>query len=332
MKEQEANIYLAGGGVKCCYQPIFLKEYEKKHKINNIIGLSFGAFIGYACTLGYYEETIDFCKKITPESLIPCYDKSKMINIIKKIPFIGLKIAEYVEKIIKIIWIMYAISGKGFYIQNFGTEFMEKLKKKDDYNQNKHKLKKFWCLVYNVSKNKLELINGLDPFIDKYIAASCSLWLIFQPLIINGNEYIDPGFDRLIPFGEDLELLNEEYKLSLSKANIDILCTTYNIKYYNDNHISTNQHIHFTTGLNLFEYLDNLISLLIDFNQYYKYNYEWKNKLKRKTLIINYIPPIKKGIDVNHELIKKMLDDGKIIWNKTNSFEFNSNNLLEFLH
>lgn len=349
---ERVNIYLSGGGTKCSYQGTFLKKLNENNKYSteNIIGLSFGSIVGYMACLGLYDEIIEFCKNLTPTALIPCSSLyvyiMKFSEIVSKIPFIGMYMSQNIAVIAKILWILIAISQKGLFVPEFGEKYLEKIHTEDIDNANT-KLNKFWCIVYNVTKNKLEIINGTHPLIKKYLVASCSLWVIFPPVKIpklstececgDGcncskseiyctcsnqnhcmNEFIDPGFTRFIPYGNDSIYGNNEYSQRVNNKDIDanIVCTTMDVKRL------VNSNYHFSTGSNLFEYLDNLVTMCADMSQKNIVQTEWnKNTEKNKnnpltTYIINYESPIKKPTDINREMINQILADGEKLYDK----------------
>jgi hypothetical protein len=364
--KERVNVFLSGGGVKTSYQPIFLKLLETNYEINNIIGLSFGSLCGYMCIRDLHSEIIEFCKNLTPDSLVPQFKyyniMKKISNFIKKIPFIGLFLGNIIDSVIKLCCIISGIENKGLFMPKFGEDFFDQINKKYVITDEiKLKLHTFWCIVYNVTRNKIEVINGSHLLIEKYIIASCSRWLIFPPIKIKKlisecictyecdchkflpyffynsndfctcsninhryNEYIDLGFNRVIPYGEDLYYDHQKFNDIINDSNFDIICISFDIKNI------INDKYDFTTGDNLFEYLDNLISMTSDIQQ--------KNIVKdiidskRKTFIINYDSPIKKSSDINSELIIKIINDGYQLYelfNLTKTLLPNQNNQIQ---
>jgi len=346
LKNERVNIYLSGGGTKCSYQGTFLKKLNdnNNYSIENIIGLSFGSIVGYMTCLGLYDEIIEFCKNLTPTALVPCSNLYiyivKFSEIVSKIPLIGTYMSQHIAVIAKILWIVIAISQKGLFIPEFGEKYLEKIHTQN-IEDSDAKLNKFWCIVYNVTKNKLEIINGTHPLIKKYLVASCSLWIIFPPVKITRlstecdcvdgcncsksetyctcsneshkiNEFIDPGFTRFIPYGNDSIYGNTEFSRRINNEDIDIdlVCTTMNIKRLGDNACN------FNTGNNLFEYLDNLVTMCADMSQKNIIQNEWNRYINQKTYIINYESPIKKPTDINREMINKILADGEKLYDK----------------
>lgn len=368
----KTNVYLSGGGTKCCYQPLFIKNLEenKEIEIKNIIGISFGSLIGYMSCRGLHDEMIEFCKTLTPNSLIPCSSVSSymmhLADNIKSFPYIGLPIGNMINTTAKTIWLLTAIKNKGFFIPQFGEDFLDK------YTSigNTDNLKKFWCVVYNVTKKRLEVINGTHPLIEKYVAASCALWTIFPPIFIEKlitececdsscnckknnekyicinnititekytyctcdkddhrmNEYIDPGFDRCIPYDIETKLQEISDVMIINDRDIDIICMS-------NSGSSTFE----STGSNLIEYLDNLIHTTSDVIQQNRILYEWQihntpittieGQRSVKTYILNYDSKIKKSIDVDSEVINKIINDGNKVYT-----EFNNHFQLLHLH
>lgn len=341
------NLYLCGGGVKCSYQATFLKELNKSHEINNIISLSFGSLIGYSISLGYYDEIIEFCKTLTPDALVPCFKYYNNLNQLSvycsKIPIIGLYVSKFINMIIKIIWIGFAMKKKGFYVPTFGEHYLDKIiiNKKNNLN----KLSKFWCVVYNVTKNKIELVNGTHPLIEKYIVASCSLWVIFPPVKVQRltsecdcddncdcdktnvycnctienhkyNEYVDPGFILTIPY-IDVNI-HDNHSDNNHNNQIDMIFTSFDIN-------NPNKTIARNTGNNMIEYLNNLIGIASNMSQSNIIN-RWE--IKNETYVINYDPPVTNPTDINTHVIKKIMNDGNTLYDLFKKIE-NSNNKIK---
>lgn len=331
LTKTKVNLYLCGGGVKCSYQASFLKNLSTDHEVDNAVCLSFGSLVGYSIILGLHDEIITFCKTLTPDALVPCFSMyntlHKFATYFCRIPIIGQSMYNFLNMVIKMIWILIAVRRKSFYIPTFGEKYLDKisLHKKNNLSR----LSKFWCVVYNVTNNKIELINGTHPLIEKYIIASCSLWIIFPPINIQRlstecicdincdcdksefyckcsnqlhkyNEYIDPGFIMTIPYIPIPEINND---------NKNLIFTSFDIN---------NRSKQITTGSNLIEYLDNMIGMTSKISQ----EVFMKNWIiNNETYIINYDPPTTSPTNINSQVINKIMKDGDELYNVFKEFK-----------
>ena len=69
--------------------------------------------------------------------------------------------------------------------------------------------------VYNQTKGKYETMVGYSP---EVVAASCSIPGIFEPVVINGDEYVDGGMMHIIPTPAIKEWC------ASNTGNLDIMC------------------------------------------------------------------------------------------------------------
>jgi len=336
------DLYLSGGGVKCSYQIALIKYLlsEKKfidnYTIRNIYSVSFGSFIGHAIMNGTINELekIFLNLKSQDDILKKNFDFWGMRKYFMKIPLFG----KYLCSMSDMIWLINGILGKGFYMFDIGYEILNKLQLSNvSKNSNISDNKKFYCYVYNVTKNKLECINSQHPFFQKYIIASCSYWGLFKPVLIKQlksecncnndctsdcknqhnesnnfcdpsknececlkhqyNEYIDGGIEQIHPF---VNLRHSEDDIDNNNI-IHLLLATDDLTQENPRE--------FTTGNNIIEYLVNIINYNLD-KKSFSLAQKWHNK---NHIIINYSPPVDVPNDINKEKIKQMFEDGKNI-------------------
>ena len=302
-----ANIYLSGGGVKSFYQARLINNIKNDFVINNIVGISMGALIGYLIVREQYEDIEKFALSLTDSSLVPCSSTVRALKQYKTIDY-------FCKPLIDALWLMTAIKYKGFYIPSFGVDFLDKIPKKNSENLNK-----FWCIVFNTTKNKLQIINGTHPLIEKYVLASCAIWLVFPPMFIEQltsecacdencgcdkteqfcsckqhqyNEFIDPGFYNYIPYGID--------DFNIPHADVNIVCISGSLKVK----------MKLTTGDNLFEYMNNLIQYLSETNQS-----KILTKFTDNTYVLEYNTKAS-TFDTKQEVIEKIVKDGDNMYNK----------------
>lgn len=297
------NILLSGGGVKCAFQLGILKSIPND-KINSIYGVSFGCIVGYCKLLDQSEILIDFFNNLANIGITRSLSYGKLLDdIVKKIPIIN--------NLADIIWILYSIFNNGFYDPDQGYDLLKKL---DSHAFDKNHVHKLKCTVFNITMNKIEIINGDHPLIHKYLISACAHWALYKPQTIRrlttecvcddnckcnkgeefcnclnddhkNNVFVDAGFDQIYP---TIDLKNEK-KL--------ILVTGKGIKKL-------------TVGKNMIEYLLNVISYQIDKQS----SLLLESESNENTLIITYSPPIEKPDDINTDKIKQMLNDGEQIY------------------
>ena len=302
------DIYLSGGGIKCAYQITLLEKlindkwFCDHFTIRNIYCVSFGCFVGYALIM----DNLQLLKK-----LFLAFDDNTLTKTFQlwgiHIPIIG-KIINFISKI---IWILYGFFNKGYYTSTIGYKLIKALTNKS----NESNIPKLNCYVFNVSKNKLELINGMDKYFPDYVIASCSCWGLFKPIFINGSEYIDGGIIQVHPFvnleqggfgfgfgsGSSLETSPGFGSSPNPTQPIRLLLSTTNLDNLNN--------IKLDTGTNILEYMSNLISFLIDKNMF-QISRLWYGP---NNIIVNYDPPIKLPHIINNDKIKQMFADGEVL-------------------
>jgi predicted acylesterase/phospholipase RssA len=322
------NIVLQGGGTRCAYQVSFLDTFMKantKHKINNIYGTSFGALVGYFFCIRRLDILYNFFISLNEDSLKKHFDFFGYGKYLTKIPILGY----FFSVIINIVWLLKSIKHKSLYDQDSSVNdlfnfTLTDLQKKDLYN--------FYCCVYNITKQRTEYINGSHPLIVEYIIASSSLWILFKPRLIRQlksecicdencgcsykcksdnenfcdcdnethkfNEYMDGGLLKSIPFAFDPEY-HGEY----------LVLTTKNI-----HNIKNKKFIFNNSGSHLFEYLDNIITHLVEYIQHIEIefiNKDWHTQ--PNVHLINYDPVFVNPDILNKEIIMNYIKDGEIL-------------------
>lgn len=301
--KQKINFYLEGGGSKCSYQYGFLKHIlTNKYFLDNfeveaINCISFGAVI---CYLLLHELDV-------PNTLM---DELISDNILKRsISFPLLESIPIIGRICDIVWLVYSLSTFGL----FKTDVVENYLRKTIFN-NYTMLAKMNIYVYNITRNKTEIINGTHPSIIEYILAGMTCWLIFPPKKIlllttecvcdescncckleiycqcpthQYNEFMDIGFVHTIP----LNIVNPE--------SINCFLLTNEI----------NKNILVSKGDNLLEYLFNIIDHTS--NNHQNLLIDKHDLLNKYHIIVN--KPLTKTIENDKEKTKLMVKKGKMI-------------------
>jgi|688.fasta_scaffold301460_1 hypothetical protein len=304
------NIYLSGGGTKCAYQLTFLRNLIREkgiHSINKIYCSSFGSLVAYFCLHEEFNKLETFFTTLTPDKLRKSTYTKRMENIEKillNIPIIG-----YIFQIIfNIYWILTSVKKYGLFNQSSGDELLDNISKIDEA-EHKILLEKMECIVYNISDNKIELINGTDDKIKEYILAACAYWGLFSPKKINGKYYSDSGIDYVHPH----ILVFKDEKIDYQNIIHIALCTG-DLDNFNDNGIDI--------GTNLFEYLISLINYQID----KRIECEIKTiKYPINCYLIYYKPPMHKVDEMNIHKINKTLNDGNILYDHFNKLYIKDN-------
>lgn len=279
-------VFLSGGGIKCAYQIIVLRALRAS--VSKIVGISFGAIMGYFACLGLYDEAISFCRSIDGRGPDPCLRVFGIEKYLQKIPIIRV--------IYNACWILKSMSVKGLFVPDYGHMCLMNIHRIHKHNEN---LKTLNVIVFNTTLNKKETISGTHPLLVDYIIASCALWAIFPPVSIRRlrgecvcgeqcrdcvdevycncdnkshkyNEYVDAGFLYYIPYDKKLTTQSSSNQLILLGSDI--------------NNITKLQ-----TGNNLVEYLHNLINYISD--KYMERRLiEWKQEwsCSGNTYVVNY--------------------------------------------
>jgi len=337
---EDIKLILQGGGTRCSYQMEFLNTlnnnnvFTDKFNVIEIYGTSFGALVGYFFCINKLDVLNEFFLSINPNSLKRHFDFWGFEQHLHKIPIIGNIITSFTN----IIWLSKSIINKSLYDQSHG---IEDLFKNNITPENCKQLEKFRCCVYNITKQRIEYINGSHPLIIEYILASSALWIMFKPRMIKKlnsecvcddscncskynenytysvnpyhgnfctcnidthriNEYMDGGILKAIPF--------EPNNTYIGKY---LILTTKDIEKIHNKHFAFNN-----SGKHLFEYIDNIITFLIEYNQYMDLLYTNKNWYTDKNIyLINYKSKTNNPAILDQKFIKEYINDGKIMAN-----------------
>lgn len=326
----DLKIILQGGGTRCSYQVTFLDKlinndnFHNKFNIKSIYGTSFGALVGYFFCVNKLHILDKFFKSIDENSLKRHFDLWGFGYFLKRIPIIG----KIISFLINIIWLLKSVANKSLYNQSngIGNLFNNELTLVEKEN-----LKKFNCCVYNITKQKVEYINGTHPLIIEYILASSSLWIVFEPKLIKQlksecicdesckcsennnefctceienhriNEYMDGGVLKPIPYEYDKDFKGKH-----------LILTTKDIE-----RINNKKFIFTDSGENLFEYLDNIITFLIEYNQHVEMNYVNKGWYKNDNVhLVNYKPKSNNPAILDKKIIEEYMNDGEELANE----------------
>lgn len=323
------RLVLQGGGTKCAYQLSFLNKlinndiFKKKYTIEKIYGTSFGALVGYFICIKRTDILEFFFNSLDENSLKPIFDLWGIKKYIKNIPIIGI----FITLIINMFWLLKGLKEKGLFDQNHGTDILYNITLDKQQEEN---LKNYYCCVFNISKQKLEYINGSHPLIKDYIMASASLWIVFKPKLIQQlktecvcnifcncrntndtnifcncsdnshkyNEFMDGGILKPIPFEID-DAYSGKY----------LIMTTKDI-----NTIINKQFLFNNSGNNLFEYLDKIITFMTEYHQHMDICYYNKNWHKlTNVIIVNYKSKYTDPTILKKEIIKEYIKDGELL-------------------
>lgn len=345
--KNKIRFYLEGGGAKCTYQLTFLKHLFNNNNFNNnfelesIWAISFGSVMAYLFLL----DEVDLAKKLLEQGdniLIKSFDLSKYTFFINKIPFIG----KYFETLGNAIWIMNSLKEHGLFKPDNIEKYLQYALMKN--KNNIHKLYKLNVMVYNITKNKSQVINGDHPLIIDYILAGMSVWLLFPPRKIKllksecdcnincdcrsnnndiycncsnefhkYNDFIDIGFMHTIPFD------NISQDISNNLINCYLLTNPIN------------NTVNLSKGNNLLEYMYNIIDTVSSKYQNFitdKINFINNNKI---THIITNNSNLNIS-EINKYKINKNFKKGIIISKKylryLNSKNFSNNKIFKYDH
>lgn len=308
MSKQKISFYLEGGGSKCSYQLGFLNYilndscFNNHYDIDSLYTISYSSIITFFILLKKFDNIQDLMTSSTLQ---------------KSISFYGLEYIPIINKICDILWLLYGI----FTHKLFNQDNIEKYLNDALKNSNlllKNNLSKLYIYVFNITKNKIEIINGEHPLIIDYLLAGISYWLIFPPKFIKKlssecvcdinicnckkdneycycnnnnhqfNEYMDVGFLQTIP-------------ICLHSRDTIIKCLLLTNE--------KNKQIFINKGNNLLEYMNSIIDyssfsyqkLLLEKKIYNDFDYVIHNKSLSDT------------IEIDSYKINKMINKGTMI-------------------
>lgn len=165
-KPQKVGLALSGGGALGYAHIGFLQAMkEYKFEVDVVSGTSMGSIIGALYCAGY-----------TPIEILDLVDKENM------------------NKILSIVKLNSSF-GKGF----FNHEKLSKVLQKNIPHNDFSKLnKKFYCCVTNFNDATYKFI-GEGNLLKEYVIASASIPVIFEPKLVEGEQYIDGGVMQNLP-------------------------------------------------------------------------------------------------------------------------------------
>jgi predicted acylesterase/phospholipase RssA len=250
---KQINLYLEGGGAKCIYQLSFIHKLllyinnSNKYQLNSINTISFGSIIAFLILNNNYEHGIDIFTN-DKFALVKSFDLGIIDSFIRNTPLIG----KYFGNIIDSLWVLVGINKYGLFNIDNIQEIIHSIPIKDENMDN---LKKLNIYVYNLTKNKIEVINGNHYLIKEYLIAAISCWLLFKPIKITKlrsececndkcinectkitndklchcsqhmyNEYMDAGFIYNVP----IHCLQDNYSLTEQVTNCYLMTEDIN--------------------------------------------------------------------------------------------------------
>ncbi len=171
-RRRPAGLALSGGGARGAIHLGVLQSIEDRGiEIEAVSGTSIGAIIG-----------VLYCAGKKPAEI------KEMFN------------TKTFRKVFRLSW-----SKKGLLKMDSLIKLLESLTNVRGFDELD---KKFYCCVSNLNKGDYEIINSGDLF--RSVAASASIPLLFEPVILNGEYYIDGGLFNNLPVEP---LVNEGYDL-----------------------------------------------------------------------------------------------------------------------
>jgi predicted acylesterase/phospholipase RssA len=305
---------MEGGGAKCIYQLSFLykllnsNKFNENYKVNSIHCISFSSIIAYMLLTNNYNYCYELFTKPPQDIFKKSLDFGKFHIFINKIPIIN-KIYSFFYNI---LWLLTSITKYGLYVDNTIRKHIENIK-----NNSNNDLSILNIHVYNLTRNKLEIIKGNHINIKNYLMASIACWLLFPPVKIhkivgecncNSNckcgtniycecqehmyeEYIDAGFIDNIPVCEN-DKLDEKYCY--------LLTTDLNLPIKVDK------------GENLLTYLYNIVNTSSTHHKMTK----MRNKLVLNNNCIINNKQLLETTNINQDINKIMLENGEKLYVK----------------
>jgi predicted acylesterase/phospholipase RssA len=317
------------------------EKFKNNFHVDSIYGTSFGALVGYFFCINKLEILREFFMSLDENSLQPHFNFWGYGPLLKKVPVFG-KLFEFC---MDVVWLLKSVKEKSFFIQE--STATELLKTHSELTAEERKqLDKFYCCVYNITKQRIEYINGSHKLITEYMLASSALWILFKPRLIRQlktecscNNYCKCNkVDKHYQGGlTDVQPINaHEYPAVLDNEE---LCTCEKHQYneyidggllksipYDSNFdgtrlVLTTRDIEkvarLTTGKHLFEYLDNIISFLTEYNQSLDIQYVNKDWHKDSDVhLINYKSEHNNPAILNKKIIEGYIFDGQRLANE----------------
>lgn len=158
---KQVSLVLSGGGARGAMHIGVLKILEEHNfKIQAISGTSMGAIIG-----------VLYCQGIAPEKILKILTNNSFFNLFK-----------------------YSKNKGGLLSMKRIKDILEKNIPHNDFDQLKIP---FYCCATNLDSGKYEIFNSGD--LHSSVIASASIPIVFQPVEINNNLYIDGGLFNNLP-------------------------------------------------------------------------------------------------------------------------------------
>jgi len=165
-KTPKIGLALSGGGALGYAHIGFLQAMgEYKFEVDVISGTSMGSIIG-----------VLYCGGFSPIEILELVDKENMnrfLNVIRFNPSFG----------------------RGFFTHDKLSNALEKHLPHNDFSKLE---KKFYCCVTNFNKATHKFV-GHGNLLKEYIIASASIPMIFEPKLVEGEQYIDGGVMQNLP-------------------------------------------------------------------------------------------------------------------------------------
>lgn len=305
------NIFLSGGGTKCSFQVGFLEkicssqQFNKQYSFGSFYCISFGSLVGLFHILGKSDVLKTLLINSNERTIKRVCEMWGIHHILSKIPLLG----PILVKIINLIWLIKGIFSRGMYKSDFGNTILNTLFQNINKNDpiTIKKLEQFNCFVFNITKNRIERINGTNPQIQQYIQASICCWGLFPPIKIKQpdgsiNEFLDAGFIQVHPY---FNLLKHTYKKSQYKKKykqMSLLLMTNTLDNMYKTHLDGTQ--------NLIEYLIAIISYLMDRSDAELIRSELIRTRTQNKHIIQYLPRVTYPNEFDPIKINQMINDG----------------------
>jgi len=178
------HFILPGGGVRGSFQAGFLYKlftnYKELFTIYKIDGTSVGAINGIAIICKKYLEM--------KNTWLTIYNINDLFGKWSNIPILR-----------NLSCLYYAYYNNGLYNNKHLYDKLSRLLDSSINNCHSEDLEKFSCTVTNVTKSKLEYINGTSDNILNYIVASASPWIISNPVKLDNMILTDGGILETYP-------------------------------------------------------------------------------------------------------------------------------------
>jgi len=165
-KPQKVGLALSGGGALGYAHIGFLQAMrEYKFEVDVVSGTSMGSIIG-----------VLYCAGFTPIEILDIVDKENMNTILNVVK-------------------LNSSFGKGLFNHDKLSKVLEKNIPHNDFS----KLNiKFYCCVTNFNNATYKFV-GSGKFLKEYVIASGTIPVIFEPKLVEGEQYIDGGVMQNLP-------------------------------------------------------------------------------------------------------------------------------------